>query len=237
MSDFFKKALDDAQGLEVEMLGPDYPYYKYISTPSQMGMSPAGNLSATADDVAGLINYVQLLVEGTGKGSRTGKPLGDKFFLKTGAQCDAGNGQMVDRYMYINNVPDGSIPFITSGAGVSFSTFSGMIPGIMGDLGAMNPVTLFRGFMEGASPPCTEITMPTMSAKNVSGTASHYVTNTDIADISPCSFPSKTNPQTKVGCKEAFSVLQPTKKKFGNLYILICGLILMFIIQKLLRKN
>ena len=64
MSDFFKKALDDAQGLEVEMLGPDYPYYKYISTPSQMGMSPAGNLSATADDVAGLINYVQLLVEG-----------------------------------------------------------------------------------------------------------------------------------------------------------------------------
>ena len=40
------------------MLGPDYAYYDYIKTPGELGMSPDGNLSATADDVGALINYV-----------------------------------------------------------------------------------------------------------------------------------------------------------------------------------
>ena len=40
---FFSKALDDLQGLESDILGPDYPYYKYINSPSDMGMSADGD--------------------------------------------------------------------------------------------------------------------------------------------------------------------------------------------------
>ena len=65
MSNFFTEILDDMDKVEQEFLGPDYPYYNYIATPSELGMSADGSLSATATDVAGLINYVEFLVEGT----------------------------------------------------------------------------------------------------------------------------------------------------------------------------
>ena len=72
MPDFFNQVLTDPMALEQELLGPDYPYYKYISTPGEMGMSSSGSMSATANDVAGLINYVQFLVAGTGDANRGG---------------------------------------------------------------------------------------------------------------------------------------------------------------------
>ena len=82
-----------------------------------------------------------MLVSGGGKASATGQPLGNKFFLKTGGKCtDKSTGQDVDRYIYINNVPVGNIPFISSGAGVNFSEFKGLIPGTISNLNAFNPI-------------------------------------------------------------------------------------------------
>ena len=97
-----------------------------------------------------------MMVEGTGPGNATpnqNQPLGNKFFLKTGAQCmDNTSKQLVDRYMYINNVPDGSIPLLTKSTGIEFKDFRGLIPGIMGNLEVMNPLSIFKGFMEGSNP-------------------------------------------------------------------------------------
>ena len=97
-----------------------------------------------AKNVEGLIEYVELLVTGDSKASATGKPLGNKFFLKTGGKCaaidscsdpnDASTCEKVDRYIYVDNVPEGNIPFISSGLGVNFSDFKGLIPGAMGNL-------------------------------------------------------------------------------------------------------
>ena len=87
MSNFFEEVLDDAKNVEEKILGPDYEYWKQIKSPGQMGMSTKGTISTIAKDVGGLINYVELLVTGTGGASKTGKPLGDKFFLKTAATC------------------------------------------------------------------------------------------------------------------------------------------------------
>ena len=42
MSNFFSQALNDLEGLEEDILGPDYPYYKYVKSPQQMGMSADG---------------------------------------------------------------------------------------------------------------------------------------------------------------------------------------------------
>ena len=39
MSDFFSDALNNADQLEQELLGPDYEYYKFVKTPAQIGMS------------------------------------------------------------------------------------------------------------------------------------------------------------------------------------------------------
>ena len=120
---FFEDVLDDAKNVEERILGPDYKYWKQIKSPQQMGMSTEGSISTIAKDVGGLINYVEVLVTGGGSASSTGRPLGNKFFLKTAATCKDKSGQIVDRYMYVNNVPDGDIPFISSAMGANFSEF------------------------------------------------------------------------------------------------------------------
>ena len=68
-------------------LGPSYEYWKNIKQPGQMGMSPAFTLDALSADVTGLLSYVEVLVTGSGNASKTGKPLGNKFFLKTNGKC------------------------------------------------------------------------------------------------------------------------------------------------------
>jgi len=70
------------------------------------------------------------------------------FFLKTPGQCtDVATQKLVDRYLYINNVPDGSIPLLTGGTmAAHFSTFRGLIPGIVSSIGALNPLTIYGGF-------------------------------------------------------------------------------------------
>jgi hypothetical protein len=207
-SNIFQEVLNDVGGVENKLLGPTYPYYKNIKSPSQIGMSDKGTIQQMSTNINGLINYVELLVSGKSKASATGGPLGNKFFLKTAAKCvdnssDASNNQ-VDRYIYVNNVPNGDIPFISSGMGVNFTDFEGLIPGSMGNLNALNPFAILQSFTSGATPPCQEITMQTINNNNTKSSETHFVTVTDIQNIDPCSFPNKTNPITKAKCKESF---------------------------------
>ncbi len=205
MSNIFQEVLNDAEGVQNELLGPTYPYYKNIKSPSQIGMSSKGTIQQMSNNVNGLINYVELLVSGKSKASATGGPLGNKFFLQTGAKCvDTVSKNQVDRYIYVNNVPNGDIPFISSGMGVNFSDFEGLIPGAMGNLNALNPFAILQSFMSGATPPCQEITMQTINVNNTKSSETHFVTVTDIKNIDPCSFPNKKNPITKAKCKESF---------------------------------
>jgi len=211
MSNIFQEVLTDAQGVQNRLLGPTYPYYKNIKTPSQIGMSDKGTLQQMGKDINGLIQYVELLVSGKSSASATGGPLGNKFFLQTGAKCsavdtcnDPSGCQQTDRYIYVNNVPQGNIPFISSGMGVNFSEFKGLIPGAMGNLNVLNPFAIMSAFMSGATPPCQQITMQTIDVNNNKSSESHYVTLSDISNMDPCSFPNKKNPVTGVKCKESF---------------------------------
>lgn len=214
MSNVFQQVLTDAEGVQEKLLGPTYPYYKNIKTPTQIGMSDKGTIQQMGKDIDGLIQYVELLVQGKSKASATGGPLGNKFFLKTGAKCaakdkckdkkDPSTCKQVDRYIYVNNVPQGNIPFISSGLGVNFSELKGLIPGAMGNLNVLNPFAITRAFLSGSTPPCQEITMQTINSKNNKSSETHYVTLADIYSIDPCSFPKKKNPITKSKCQEAF---------------------------------
>jgi len=58
-----------------------YNYASNVRTPQALGMSPDGTLTALGKDITGLISYTQLLVEGTGTASATGKPMGNRYFL------------------------------------------------------------------------------------------------------------------------------------------------------------
>lgn len=202
----FEDVLTNAKAAEEKYMGPDYPYYKYIKTPAAMGMSGKGSLAQLGKDVDGLVNYVELLVSGSGKASATGKPLGNKFFLKTGGKCTSTTTKAdEDRFIYIDNVPEGNIPFISGGLGVNFSEFKGLIPGTISNLNAFNPLSIFQSFLSGAKPDCQELTMETIDIHNNRSTETHYVTLVDIQNMDPCSFTDKKNPVTGNKCQETFS--------------------------------
>ena len=205
-SNIFQEVLTDAQGVQNKLLGPTYPYYKNIKTPQEIGMSDEGSMSALGQDINGLIDYVDVLVTGTSAASATGGPLGNKFFLQTAAKCvDTKTNKQVDRYIYVDNVPNGDIPFISQGMGTNFSDFEGLIPGTMSDLNVLNPFGILQSFLSGSTPPCQEITMQTIDTNNKSSTETHYVTLTDITNMDPCTFTNGTNPVSNAKCKESFN--------------------------------
>ena len=245
MSNVFQDVLNDAQGVEEKLLGPSYPYYKNIKMPNEIGMTDKGTLKALGKDIDGLIQYVELLVSGNSKASATGGPLGNKFFLKTGAKCvDNKTNEQVDRYIYVNNIPDGSIPFISNGLGVNFKDFRGLIPGAMGNLSVLNPFNILQAFLSGGTPPCQEITMETVDVNNNKSSETHYVTLVDIANMNPCSFSDKTNPKTGVKCKESFSTYNLNEGEefpfpndtFDQLYFAGLGGLGIYILYKLMEK-
>lgn len=183
-----------------------YNYAANVRTPGAIGMSPDGTLTALGNDITGLISYTQLLVEGTGKASATGQPMGNKFFLKTMGTCqDIDTGDTVDRYIYINNIPMGNIPFISESIGGNFSSFRGLIPGMFSDMEVFNPVTIAKGFMAGSMPSCRAINMGTVDVNNNVGSETQFVADVDIEAIDPCLFSNKKNPLTNAGCIEVFS--------------------------------
>jgi len=247
-SNIFQEVLSGAENVQEKLLGPTYPYYKNIRTPSEIGMTSNGSISALTKDIDGLINYVTLLVEGTGKASATGNPLGNKFFLKTGAKCkNISDNETVDRYIYVNNVPEGNIPFISQGLGVNFSEFKGLIPGAMGNLNALNPYSLLQSFLSGSVPDCQPLTMQTIDINNNKSSETHYVTLVDIRNMDPCSFQNKTNPITNNKCKETFqnvnsNIDYTNTVKLPNditsqLYFLALALLVIYILYKVMKKQ
>jgi len=206
MSNIFQEVISNVQDVETNLLGPVYPYYKNINTPSSIGISSDGSISALTRDIEGLIAYVELLVQGGGDASSTGKPLGNQFFLKTGAKCmDTETKEEVDRYIYVNNIPNGNIPFISSGLGKNFSEFKGLIPGAMSNLNVLNPYALLQSFMAGSTPSCQSLTMQVTDNSNNSYNETNYVTLTDIQNMDPCNFPGGSNPITGKSCVELFT--------------------------------
>ena len=251
-------------------LGESYDYWKNVKQPAEMGMSAGFSLSTLANNVDGLLSYVEVLVTGGGNASVTRKPLGNKFFIKTTGKCSEtsvekwrkerqedeawenayqdvidregakkitedeatklknalteqktkrdkgreGEKKIVDRYIYVNNIPDGSIPFIASGAdGNTFNDLRGLIPGAMGNLGALNPVPLFNAFTSGTYPDCAEITLGTVNKNNNKNSETRYLALVDVVEINPCSFPNKVNPATGARCRgssEGFDKLTNT---------------------------
>jgi len=246
MSNLFEDVLKDAQGVEEKLLGPSYPYYKNIKTPSEIGMSDKGTLKALGNNIDGLINYVEVLVTGKSKASTTGGPLGNKFFLQTGAKCiDTKTDEQVARYIYVNNIPQGNIPFISSGLGVNFSEFKGLIPGTMSNLNVLNPFNILQSFLSGGTPPCQELTMETVDVNNNKSSETHYVTLVDIGNMDPCSFSDKINPESGKKCKESFSSFNLNESSefpfpsdtFDQMYFAGLGGVGIYILYKLMEKS
>jgi len=187
----FEQSASDPNSVQAQLLGPGYSYSDNIRTPQQLGMSGNGDLNTLGSDINGLLGYVSVLVDGSGKAYTTGGPLGNKYFMKTGATCkDVSTGKEQTRYIYVNNVPSGPMP--------------GLIDGIITRLDVLNPFALMGAFTSGSEPPCMNITMETIDSNNNHGQESHYVTLADVNNMSASSFPGGQKPAVTTQGKEGF---------------------------------
>jgi hypothetical protein len=212
-----------------------YPYHTYIKTPDQLKVSGQGTLTALGNDISALEDYVNVLVSGHSKG-QTVAPLGNKYFMDTGNSCTATDGSTQDRYVFVNNIPSGRIPFISSAMGTDMTQFEGLVPGVLEDLAAMDPSSLFGAF--DTETPCQKITMATRDASNNESTDTKYVVQTDISSYDACWFPNKKNPITKAACSEAFQTkkFKTYKDPLFNGYVFGLGILGTYILWRSLHK-
>jgi hypothetical protein len=177
-----------------------YSYLSFIKTPAELQMSDNGTLDTLEKDINGLTSYVELLVEGTSNASKTNGPLGNKFFVKTLGTCKSVGPKDKDteqtRYFYVNNVPLGKNPM----PGSNYKDYRGLIPGMLENVDSINPEKIASAFLTNLVPDCMEITLDTINSSGTLGSASHYVSLADIAELDPCLFPDRVNPQTNAKC-------------------------------------
>lgn len=210
-----KNPSNELSNLEQEYTGPDYLYYKKIKTPSQLGMGTSGSFDQLGKDISGLVSYVEVLVSGHSNAQTKPTPLGNRFFLKTGAQCKDSTGKLQDRNIYIDNVPDGDIPILSSALDYNFTDFEGLVPGAISKMNDLNPVQFMRAFVSGSEPSCREVTLSTIDVDDVSSFDTKYVSDADINEINPCNFKDKSNPVNNKKCQEGFDTMN---NSFDNIH-------------------
>ncbi len=250
-------SLGNLKELQASVLGEDYDYAAKIRNPMAIGMSSEGTIGALAADIGGLIAYVKLLVEGGGKAQTISGPLGNKFFVETAAKCkDVATDKEVVRSIYVNHQPDGTIPFMPAGMnGASFKAFRGLVPGVVGNIGQINPMQILQAFMSDGVPKCRKVAMQIINNNNQYSTEEKYLTDLDITNMSPCWFPGGRNPITKLGCTQGFSTMkdeeggeeegkniktfsaQMPKDFMVQLYYTSLGLLGLYILFKMFRKK
>ena len=214
--------------LSQDFLGPSYNYATKIKSPTESGMSADGSLTQLADDVGGLIGYIEVLVSGPSNSLKNPtRPLGNKFFLPTVANCnDVDTKETVQRSLYINNVPVGNIPFLSSTTGVDLSEFRGLAPGILSNIEVLDPIGMMKAVFAGANPDCKNVTFPTIDDSGNDGQGSGYVLLEDLYELDPCSISgdyTKPDWMCKTGlnyapckCSMGFENINSNYAKFSN---------------------
>lgn len=143
--------------------GPAGDYLSGIQTPAQKGVGQNGDIGQLTTNAGAVGDYVSQLV--------MGPKLGNATFVETGGMCKAPGGGIVPRWSYVNNRASGTdvMPANVASA-IGGGTLDGIIPGMFGDLAALNPITILNGLVEPGIPDCEAYQCPVTDATGASET-------------------------------------------------------------------
>jgi hypothetical protein len=116
---------------EEAIKGPDYSYADNVPKPSGpggLGVGTDGSFSQLGTNLGAVGTYVDTLV-GT-------REMGDQYLVNTGGTCTAPDGSIQARFNYISNKQ------------------AGLVEGVLGDIGGLNPTYLINSLTASASPAC-----------------------------------------------------------------------------------
>jgi hypothetical protein len=175
-------------------MGPEYSYAENIRGPSSLGVGSQGTFSQVGRNTGAVIEYVKYMI--------SGPALGNQYFVNTGGTCKAPDESIQSRYNYINNVSSGAnlIPkSMRDDLGGVTSDFNGLLPGMLQDIGGLNPVNLFTALAADSTPRCECYSCPTSG-----GNQSQFLTpalSPDF-DLALC---KKVDPSACIKAKESFT--------------------------------
>jgi len=180
---------------QTDMMGPSYSYSDNIPGPSSLGVGSNGTFGQVSTNLGAVTTYIKGMVTGD-------PPLGNQFFINTGGTCTAPDGSIHPRYNYINNIPGGGSP----PAGIQDLSFlsndlRGLIPGIVEDIGGLDPYYLFTAMTADASPPCDCYT-----CQVTSGSDSYFMTTSLSPDFDPALCTKADISKCKPPSREPFSM-------------------------------
>ena len=149
----------------------NYDYAAFIKQPDDMSMNSdvtGFGLDTIATNIGGLIEYIEILISGKTNASKAvslfnpnveNQPIGNAYFYDSGATCICEG--LVDQpaYMYMNNVPMGNIPFLSSLTG-DVGELRGLIPGMVEDMDGFNPQIFLNAFSISPSSECIQVELP-----------------------------------------------------------------------------
>ena len=181
--------------------GPDIQIYSYgdnIKTPGEMKMEydPDGSWGVVGKDMDGIAAYINALTQNKYGGDMNaaksyegvGGPMGNRYAINTGGKCEAPNGEKVDRYKVIDNLPPNNL-----------GKYRGLIPGMAANVTKLNPLPIMMAFIEPTVPKCTKVKVRLFNKDNTRTDKELYVSDKDINDLDPCVFAGFKNPLTEKG--------------------------------------
>lgn len=110
-----------------------------------------------AKNMGGLFKYSASLVYNPRQGlsSHCKKELGNKYLQKTGTKCkDVNTGELVDRYVYINNMDTTNV---ITGRSSNSGNSGGILPAAVSSVTRIDPVGLLSAITEDAKPDCKKV--------------------------------------------------------------------------------
>ena len=224
-----------------EYVGPEYNYAKFIKNPEEMSMSTKGTMSQLANNMIGITAYSDLLVGGNSKAKKTRGPLGGQFFINTGGKCKPAKykgkdkkgkpiyqelkpGNTAKRWVYINNQPQGKDPITGIKHGLK-----GLVPGIMENAAALNPMAMMSAMAQPPVPYCKKITRNTTNK----GRISKHVAFADIPEgfatmYKALNYSEDINHNNTLNLKD---------KPFLNIYNAGFSLLMLYLLFEILKKE
>ena len=170
-----------------------YNYAENIKNPTEMGMYFGDSLGALQRDMDGIGAYIDALTRNKYGGNLNaaksyggvGGPMGNRYIINTGGKCQKSNGEKVDRYKVIDNLPS-----------TDLGKYRGLVPGMAGNITKLNPLPIIKAFIEPAVPKCSSVKLRLFKKDNSREEKSAFVSDDDIKDLSPCAFSGFKNPIT-----------------------------------------
>lgn len=148
-NDLWKDIEKESEAAQDKILGPSFDYTATTVPPSAKGVSDDGNIGQVFTNAGAIGSYVNDLIFGGND------PYGNAMFVQTGGMCKAPGGTDVPRWSYVNNKlsgQDGMPPSVASAMGGM--RFNGILPGMFGDIAALNPTKTMNALKLDGVPPC-----------------------------------------------------------------------------------